>query len=92
MEAILIISAGILAALAVDASAQSSHQVTGYTKRDGTYVAPHYQTDSNSTRTDNWSSRPNTNTYTGQAGTVDPYAPKQSTNPYSTEPKTPLPY
>lgn len=83
MKAMLLLSAGVLVALAVGVQAQSSHEVSGYTKRDGTYVAPHYQTDSNSTRTDNWSSRPNTNTnpYTGQPGTVDPYAPKPSDNP-----------
>ncbi|WP_445145034.1 hypothetical protein [Dyella sp. Tek66A03] len=47
---------------------------SGYTKQNGTYVAPHYQTAPNQTKTDNWSSRPNVNPYTGKAGTKDPYA------------------
>ena len=29
----------------------------------------------NSTKADNWSSKPNVNPYTGKAGTVDPYKP-----------------
>jgi len=47
----------------------------GYIKQNGTYVAPHYQTAPNRTKTDNWSSKPNVNPYTGRAGTVDPYTP-----------------
>ncbi|HDZ62782.1 MAG TPA: hypothetical protein ENH40_06535 [Nitrospirae bacterium] len=43
--------------------------VRGYTKKDGTYVAPYYRTDSNSTRNDNYSTRGNTNPYTGKKGT-----------------------
>jgi hypothetical protein len=60
------------------ASAQSSHSVRGYTRRDGTYVAPHMQTNPNSTKTDNWSSKPNVNPYTDKAGTIDPYKPSSS--------------
>lgn len=68
----------IIAALALSiagpALAQSRHRVEGYTRRDGTYVAPHYQTNPDSSRTNNWSSQGNYNPYTGRAGTVDPYA------------------
>lgn len=46
-----------------------SHSVSGYTRQDGTYVAPHMQTNPNSTRNDNWSTRGNINPYTGQYGT-----------------------
>ncbi len=56
------------------ASAQSSHMVHGYTRSDGTYVAPHHQTNSNSTKLDNWSTQGNVNPYTRRDGTVDPYA------------------
>lgn len=45
------------------------HEVRGYTKRDGTYVAPHYQTNPNGTRNDNWSTRGNVNPFTGEPGT-----------------------
>lgn len=44
----------------------------GYLKRNGTYVAPHYSTAPNRTKSDNWTSKPNVNPYTGKAGTKDP--------------------
>ena len=49
--------------------------VRGYTTKNGTYVAPSHRTAPDSTRTNNWSSRPNVNPYTGKIGTKDPYAP-----------------
>lgn len=70
------------AAVAAPALSQSSHYVRGYTRKDGTYVAPHYQTNPDSSRLNNWSTRGNVNPYTGKAGTVDPYAaqkPRTST-------------
>ena len=70
-----------LALVGTAASAQSSHAVSGYTRSDGTYVAPHMQTNANSTKLDNWSTQGNVNPYTGREGTVDPYAPT-SRNPY----------
>lgn len=59
---------------ATGAMAQGSHYVRGYTRSNGTYVAPHYQTNPNSTTLDNWSTRGNVNPYTGQAGTRNPYS------------------
>jgi hypothetical protein len=53
-------------------SNSSNHQVDGYTRNNGTYVAPHYQTNPNNTQTDNYGSRPNVNPYTGQTGTQRP--------------------
>jgi hypothetical protein len=52
-----------------------SHSVKGHVTKDGTYVAPHQQTNPNATKADNWSSKPNVNPYTGKAGTVDPLKP-----------------
>ena len=52
--------------------ATSNHYVKGYTKKDGTYVAPHRATNPNKTQRDNWSSKPNTNPYTGKQGTREP--------------------
>lgn len=75
-----------LTALAMPAFAQSSHSVRGYTRKDGTYVAPHMQTNPNSTKLDNWSTRGNVNPYTGREGTVDPYksqSPSSTRSPYS---------
>lgn len=74
--------AAVLAITATAVEAQSTVHVRGYTKSDGTYVAPSERTAPNATKTDNWSSRPNVNPYTGVEGKKDPYAP--STNPSST--------
>ncbi len=46
--------------------------VHGYTKKDGTYVAPHKRTPPNGTQRDNWTSKPNQNPYTGKDGTKEP--------------------
>ena len=70
-----------LIALTAPAFAQESHYVQGYERRDGTYVAPHYQSNPDSTKLNNYSTQGNTNPYTGQPGTVNPYAVTQS-NPY----------
>ena len=57
--------------LPMAAQSAGSHSVKGYIKKDGTYVAPHRQTNSNSTQKDNWSSKPNVNPYTGKKGTKE---------------------
>ncbi len=57
----------------------ADHRVDGYTRKDGTYVQPHQQTNPNETRTDNYGSRPNVNPHTGKEGARDPYA---QPNPY----------
>lgn len=79
-----------LIALAIGsaASAQAYHSVKGYTRSDGTYVAPHYQTNPNSTSSDNWSTRGNTNPFTGKAGTVDPYGSSSYGSSYQTPSST----
>ena len=46
-----------------------SHSTSGYTKSNGTYVAPSHATNPNSSKTDNWSTRGNVNPYTGRPGT-----------------------
>jgi len=43
--------------------------VNGYTRSNGTYVAPHYRSSPNNTVTDNYTYTGNTNPYTGQTGT-----------------------
>lgn len=65
-----------LIGLAMTGFAQGSHYVQGYYQTNGTYVAPHYQTNPNGNASDNWITRGNYNPYTGQPGTVNPYAPK----------------
>lgn len=77
----LIIAAALLATPAL---AQGSHYVQGYTRSDGTYVAGHYATNPNSTTQDNWTTKGNTNPYTGQPGTRNPNPPPR--NPYAPPP------
>jgi hypothetical protein len=43
--------------------------VRGYTRKDGTYVAPYYRTSPNKTQSDNYSTYGNYNPYTGKTGT-----------------------
>jgi len=43
--------------------------VKGYTKKDGTYVAPHHRSAPDSTKSNNWSSKGHINPYTGKPGT-----------------------
>lgn len=75
---ILVIAALLVPMLSTPAMAQKTVFVRGYVKADGTYVQPSARTAPNSTKTDNWSSVPNVNPYTGKAGTVDPYAPPRT--------------
>ena len=58
--------------VATDASAKGSTSVKGYTKKSGTYVAPHQRTAPNKTKSDNYSTKGNTNPYTGKKGTKKP--------------------
>ena len=52
--------------------ATSNHNIKGYTKKDGTYIKSHRATNPNKTQRDNWSSKPNSNPYTGNKGTKNP--------------------
>ena len=72
-----LIAAVLVAASVTSASADT--YVNGYLRRDGTYVPPHYRTNPDSNLHNNYSTRGNTNPYTGEHGTVDPYS--QKTNP-----------
>ena len=75
-----LILAGALALAATAAQAQltgtgsnpNSHPVQGHTTTGGTYVAPHQQTNPNSTQTDNYGTRGNVNPSTGTGGTKTP--------------------
>jgi hypothetical protein len=53
-------------------SNSSDHPVGGYMRGNGTYVAPHYQTNPNSLQMDNYSARGNYNYHTGHVGTRTP--------------------
>lgn len=70
--------------VAVAAEARDTH-VNGYTRKDGTYVQPHYRTAPNNTSSDNYSTRGNTNPYTGEPGYKDPND-TNSSSPFATTP------
>ena len=48
-------------------------RVRGYTRSNGTYVMPHYRTNPNRIKYDNWSAKGNTNPYSGKKGYVSPF-------------------
>ena len=50
----------------------NNHYVQPHVTQQGTYVAPHYQTNPNNTQMDNYGTRGNVNPYTGQMGTRNP--------------------
>lgn len=58
------------------------NHVSGYVRKDGTYVQGHYRTNPNSTNRDNYSTLGNTNPWTGQEGWVLP--DNKSSNSYGT--------
>jgi len=47
--------------------------VRGYTKKSGTYVAPHNKTSPDKSKLNNYGTKGNYNPYTGKEGTKDPY-------------------
>jgi len=55
-------------------------QVEGYYRSNGTYVAPHYRSNPNSTVTDNYNFKGNINPYTGREG--HNYYRNNPTSPY----------
>ncbi len=48
--------------------AQSTRYQQGYFRKDGTYVTGHYKTQSDRTNHNNYSTKNNTNPYTGRSG------------------------
>jgi len=60
--------------------AQAQEYVHGYTRSDGTYVAPYYRSEPDGSVTDNYSYEGNVNPYTGEEGT-DRYT-HDETSPY----------
>jgi hypothetical protein len=76
----LLLSAFSLFALSAASLANAQVHVDGYYRNNGTYVAPHYRSAPNSTVTDNYSFKGNTNPYTGSVGT-NTY-PNSPSSPY----------
>jgi hypothetical protein len=81
-----IVAASVLVGFADQSNAQQA--VSGYTRNNGTVVQPYYRSTPNNTTLDNYSTRGNTNPYTGAAGTRDPYPTPSYTRPTYQQPTT----
>jgi hypothetical protein len=46
------------------------NNVSGYFRKNGTYVAPHYRSERDGARNNNWTTEGNTNPHTDKDGTV----------------------
>lgn len=79
----------LLAASMVSAFADQS--VSGYTRRDGTYVAPYTRSSPDGNPWNNYGSQGNVSPSTGRPGTRDPtsWRPNDSSGPIYDQPGTP---
>lgn len=59
--------------LSLAPSVEALQRVKGYTKKSGTYVAPHLKQSPNKSKFDNFSTKGNINPYTGKKGTINPF-------------------
>lgn len=69
MFLVLLLSLEILSPLAITSAAYADTYVQGYTRKDGTYVQPHYRSSPDGNPYNNWSTKGNVNPYTGKSGT-----------------------
>jgi hypothetical protein len=60
----------------VHSAGSGSHSIKGYTKKNGTHVAPSRATNPNKSKRDNWTAKGNANPHTGKEGTKDPVTGK----------------
>jgi len=80
-------------------------KVSGYYRKDGTYVQPYFRTAPNSTNRDNFSTKGNINPYTGKSGWIEPdskyntfyydtytYIQKTTKSDYATNSNLPIKY
>jgi hypothetical protein len=65
---IAVIFTTIILSMSLSSKAYADVNVDGYYKKNGTYVQPHQRSDPNNDRSDNWSSKGNTNPYTNKKG------------------------
>lgn len=56
--------------------------VQGYTRKDGTYVQPHHRSNPDGNPYNNWSTKGNSNPYTGREGTQNPQQSNQWNSNY----------
>ena len=69
----LVVGALAMIALAcMPATSNADQYVSGYTRSNGTYVAPHMRSSPDSSYNNNYSTSPKVNPYTGSTGTRSP--------------------
>lgn len=51
-------------------STPKQHNVSGFTRKDGTYVAPHHRSNRDGERNNNWTTEGNENPHTGKDGKI----------------------
>lgn len=73
MKTLILFALFLVSSIAIFGQVNSNyHYVNGYTRSDGTKVQGYYRTNPNATNTDNYSTKPNTNPWTGKPGTIEP--------------------
>lgn len=61
----------LLVALSLSTTSIADTYVRGHVTKNGTYVEPHYRSSPNNNTYDNYSTKDNSNPYTGKEGTVE---------------------
>jgi hypothetical protein len=80
----LLTAVGVLSFMCANAQVNPNNSyISGYTKSDGTTVQGYYKTDANSTNRDNYTTKPNTNPYTGTVGYIEPDNEPSPTSSYT---------
>lgn len=73
MQRTLLLASILLVAGVTEAAAQRPEYVPPQVRRDGTFSDGHFRTSPNGTRLDNYSTRGNTNPFTGERGSRPAY-------------------
>lgn len=72
----------IITMVLISFSAFADVSVRGYTRQDGTYVQPYHRSNPDGNPNNNWSTKGNTNPYTGREGSQQPQQNNRWNNNY----------
>lgn len=78
MKKLIYIILALTLATSIGLNVHAYTRTKGYTKKNGTYVAPHYQTKSDKSKMNNWSTKGNKNPITGEKGYKRPFKQNNS--------------
>ncbi len=73
MKSLMIIVLALAVIFGAAVISEADVYVRGYTRSSGTYVAPHYRSNPDSSLSNNWSTYPNINPHTGKRGSRRAY-------------------